>query len=538
MNVMYYIILFVLFLLVVALVAIATYSKKLKTARVDAADKAARLERYASITDAESEATKIIELAKTAAHELVSDSQRILDEARAEASGIVDSSKVEAKEISAHADSILSDARIAASRLNSEALAAVETQNVRKTEIEKQIDELRTSYREKKVIFNELEEALSIYKDDMDFAEMGFYDPHFEFDTSEAFQDAIRANRQRQKDMLRVKGELGAIYCTTEWTVHGSKSEGKKMTTRGINMTARAFNGECDAAIANTTFKNVTNMESRIYKAFDVLNKLNEVNTIHINPAYRDLKLEELQLTFEYRAKKQQEKEEQREIRAQMAEERKAQAEIERAIRDAEDEERRAQKALDKARKEMAEKLAKMTEEQASKYQEKIDALQDALTEAEQKGQKALSMAQQTRRGHVYVISNIGSFGEDVFKIGMTRRLDPQDRIDELGSASVPFQFDVHAMIHSDDAPSMENTLHQYFSDKRTNLVNRRKEFFNVTLEEIKDAVFKAAGDDVDFIETAAAQHFHETKAIRKQLAAEAQELNHEVKLPRFAETI
>ncbi|MDU3303955.1 MAG: DUF4041 domain-containing protein, partial [Enterobacter ludwigii] len=362
--------------------------------------------------------------------------------------------------------------------------------------------------------------------------------PHCEFDTSEAFQDARRADRQRQKDMLRVKGELGAIYCTTEWTVHGSKSEGKKMTTRGINMTARAFNGECDAAIANTTFKNVTNMESRIYKAFDVLNKLNEVNTIHINPAYRDLKLEELQLTFEYRAKKQQEKEEQREIRAQMAEERKAQAEIERAIRDAEDEERRAQKALDKARKEMAEKLAKMTEEQASKYQEKIDALQDALTEAEQKGQKALSMAQQTRRGHVYVISNIGSFGEDVFKIGMTRRLDPQDRIDELGSASVPFQFDVHAMIHSDDAPSMENTLHQYFSDKRTNLVNRRKEVFNVTLEEIKDAVFKAAGDDVDFIETAAAQHFHETKAIRKQLAAEAQELNHEVKLPRFAETI
>ncbi|WP_149330298.1 DUF4041 domain-containing protein [Citrobacter braakii] len=538
MNVIYYIILFVLFLLVVALVAIATYRKKLKTARVDAADKAARLERYSTITDAESEATKIIELAKTAAHELVSDSQRILDEARAEASGIVDSSEVEAKEISAHADSILSDARIAASRLNSEALAAVETLNVRKTEIETQIDELRTSYREKKVIFNELEEALSIYKDDMDFAEMGFYDPHFEFDTSEAFQDAIRANRQRQKDMLRVKGELGAIYCTTEWTVHGSKSEGKKMTTRGINMTARAFNGECDAAIANTTFKNVTNMESRIYKAFDVLNKLNEVNTIHINPAYRDLKLEELQLTFEYRAKKQQEKEEQREIRAQMAEERKAQAEIERAIRDAEDEERRAQKALDKARKEMAEKLAKMTEEQASKYQEKIDALQDALTEAEQKGQKALSMAQQTRRGHVYVISNIGSFGEDVFKIGMTRRLDPQDRIDELGSASVPFQFDVHAMIHSDDAPSMENTLHQYFSDKRTNLVNRRKEFFNVTLEEIKDAVFKAAGDDVDFIETAAAQHFHETKAIRKQLAAEAQELNHEVKLPRFAETL
>ncbi|MCP6133416.1 GIY-YIG nuclease family protein, partial [Klebsiella pneumoniae] len=127
----------------------------------------------------------------------------------------------------------------------------------------------------------------------------------------------------------------------------------------------------------------------------------------------------------------------------QMAEERKAQLEIERAIREAEEEERRAQKALDKARKEMNEKLAKMTAAQAEKYQEKIDSLQEALTEAELKGLKALSMAQQTKRGHVYVISNIGSFGENVFKIGMTRRLDPQDRVDELGSASVPFLFDV-----------------------------------------------------------------------------------------------
>ena len=101
----------------------------------------------------------------------------------------------------------------------------------------------------------------------------------------------------------------------------------------------------------------------------------------------------------------------------------------------------------------MNEKLAKMTAAQAEKYQEKIDSLQEALTEAELKGLKALSMAQQTKRGHVYVISNIGSFGENVFKIGMTRRLDPQDRVDELGSASVPFLFDIHAMIHSEDAP-------------------------------------------------------------------------------------
>jgi hypothetical protein len=536
MNIMYSIVVGVI--VFIAILAVLVINNKLKIAKADVADKAARLERYAIITDAEVEADRIVNVAKEAAQELESDSQRILEDAKTEAARIIAASEADVKIITAHADNILSDARIAARRLNSEALAAVETQRSKRTEIEKQIEELRSSYRTKKIIFDELEEALSIYKDDMDFAEMGFYAPHFDFDTSESFQNAIRANRQHQKDMLRVRTALGAIYCATEWIVGGSKSEGKKMTTRGINMTARAFNGECDAAIANTNFKNVGTMEARIYKAFDTLNKLNEVNQIHINHAYRDLKIEELHLTFEYRAKKQEEKEEQREIRAQMAEERKALAEIERAIREAEEEERRAQKALDKARKEMTEKLAKMNAEQASKYQEKINVLQDALNEAELKGQRALSMAQQTKRGHVYVISNIGSFGENVFKIGMTRRLDPQDRIDELGSASVPFMFDVHAMIHSEDAPAMENWLHQHFNEKRTNLVNKRKEFFNVSLEEIKTAVFDVAGNDVDFIETASAQQYHETQAIRKQRNAESISAIKEVTRPRFAETI
>ena len=303
-------------------------------------------------------------------------------------------------------------------------------------------------------------------------------------------------------------------------------------------MTARAFNGECDAAIANCTFKNVSQMEQRIYKAFDALNKMNEVNQIYINRAFLDMKLDELRLTHEYRLKKQEEREEQREIRAQMAEEKRAQAEIERALREAEDDERRAQKALDKARKEMESKLAQMTAEQAAKHQEKVSELENALEEALLKGQKALSMAQQTKRGHVYVISNVGSFGENVFKIGMTRRLDPQDRVDELGSASVPFLFDVHAMIFSEDAPSMENMLHQRFNERRTNLVNRRKEFFNVNLNDIKDAVFEIAGNDVDFVETATAQHYYETQAMRKQQEADNSSVVKEIKQPRFAEAI
>lgn len=211
--------------------------KKLKSVQAEVADKTSCLEKYSVITDAEEEALRIVSTAKEAAEELVNDSQRILDEAKVEAASILVASETDAESIKVKAADLLSDARIAASRLNAEALSAIDKLRSRRDDIEKQIDDLRLSYREKKIIFDELEEALSIYKDDMDFAEMGFYAPHFEFDTSEVFQEAIRANRQRQKDMLRVKTALGAIYCTTEWTVSGSKSEGKKMTTRAINMT-------------------------------------------------------------------------------------------------------------------------------------------------------------------------------------------------------------------------------------------------------------------------------------------------------------
>lgn len=391
----------------------------------------------------------------------------------------------------------------------------------------------------KKSIYDELEKAIALYREDVDFAEMGMFEPHFDFDTSEEFKEAIKDIRNEQKALLRLKNRSGAIWCGTDWTVHNSRVEGKKMTTRAINLTARAFNGECDAAIANCTFKNWSVMHDRIQAAFDKINALNEVNDVHISKEYLRLKLKELDLVHAYKMKKQSEKEEQREIRAQMAEERKAQQEIERAIREAEAEELRAQKALDKARKEMESKLAQLTAEQAEKYQSKIDELRDALTEAELKGQKALSMAQQTKRGHVYIISNMGSFGENVFKIGMTRRLDPQDRVDELGSASVPFLFDVHAMIHSEDAPALENALHQHFDAKRTNLVNRRKEFFNVSLKEIKSAVYELAGNDVDFIETVVAQHYYETLALRKKQSGmvEVQAQNTTVQ-PRFAESI
>lgn len=530
-------------LLLIAIICFLTLLKKLRSVRASESSKSAQLERYSVIADAEAEATRIIEAAATLSQEMADNTKIAVDLLKDEAAALLGDAKADATRISEEAElqarEALENANTMATHLKDEAASLLGDAKSRVSSLQERIKELRSSYSEKKNIYDELEKAISIYREDVEFAEMGAFEPHFDFDTSEEFKESIRENRSKQKDMLRVKNREGAIWCGTDWTVHNSRAEGKKMTNRAINLTARAFNGECDAAIANCTFKNWSIMHDRIQAAFDKINALNEVNDVHISRKYLEFKMKELDLVHSYKMKKQTEKEEQREIRAQMAEERKAQLEIERAIRDAEAEEARAQKALDKARKEMEAKLAKMTEEQAEVYQTKIDALQDALTEAELKGQKALSMAQQTKRGHVYVISNIGSFGSDVFKIGMTRRLDPQDRVDELGSASVPFLFDVHAMIHSDDAPALENALHQYFDNQRTNMVNRRKEFFNVSLKDIKKAVYKIAGNDVDFVETVVAQHYYETLALRKKKEEVVEQSTiTPSNVPRFADAI
>ncbi|EIW9272229.1 DUF4041 domain-containing protein [Klebsiella variicola] len=366
---------------------------------------------------------------------------------------------------------------------------------------------LRAEYEREKKEAESFKETLELYASEAGTIEQGFYEPQFSFPTSERFMQSIRDNREEQKEL---HNNNNAVWCSTEWTVSGSKREGKKFSNRIIKLTLRAFNGECDAAISGCSYRNVNTMKKRIQKAYETLNKMNEVNQVLIGKKFLELKLQELALVYEYHEKRYQEREEQRELRAQMLEEERAQKELDKAVKEAEAEEKRYKAALEKAREE----LAQAQEGQRTEWQNKVNELEEALALAEQEGQRAISMAQQTRAGHVYIISNIGSFGETVFKIGMTRRLNPQDRVDELGGASVPFRFDVHAMIKSDDAPSLETALHQRFTDARVNKVNHRKEFFNVSLDEIKQAVYDLCGDKADFIETALAKDYFETKAI------------------------
>jgi DNA repair exonuclease SbcCD ATPase subunit len=223
------------------------------------------------------------------------------------------------------------------------------------------------------------------------------------------------------------------------------------------------------------------------------------------------LKLKELHLTHEYAEKKQQEAEEQRAIREQMREEEKAQRELERAQLEAEREAERYQSALQKAQRD----AEKAQGEKLNKLNAEIERLSQLVTDANARKERAISQAQLTKSGYVYIISNVGSFGEEVYKIGMTRRLDPMDRVHELGDASVPFAFDVHAMVYSEDAPGLENLLHRSFDQRRVNLVNTKKEFFRVALDEIREVVTKHHAGEVKYTLVAEALEFRKSQGMR-----------------------
>ena len=194
-------------------------------------------------------------------------------------------------------------------------------------------------------------------------------------------------------------------------------------------------------------------------------------------------------------------------------EEREAQREYERAIKKALRDEEKAQEALEQKKREIAEA---QTHEKIQKLQEQIQGLEKALVDARELRERAMSMAQQTKIGYVYVISNIGSFGKDVYKIGMTRRLDPMERVLELSNASVPFPFDVHTFIYSEDAPALEADLHRRFDAKKVNSINYRKEYFHVTLDEIK-AALEEKGVDAQFVDEPDAFQYRESLVKEQQ---------------------
>jgi hypothetical protein len=366
---------------------------------------------------------------------------------------------------------------------------------------------LVANYQAAKAVYDRLKQDVSLLEENLEDISFGLYKPHFNFDTSEAFRKELERVRESKKQMVR---NDQATRCLVEWSVGQSRAEGVRMQKQLTKLMLRAFNGETDAAVGNCRWNNVTRMEERVRRAFTAINQLGTVIQVSIVPEYLDLALNEVRLEFEYQEKRRAEAEEQREIRERMREEERVQREAERAQAEAAAEEARYGRALAKARDE----IKTATGEKLAELVVRIRELESELAVAHANHERAVSMAQLTRCGYVYIISNIGSFGENMFKLGLTRRLEPMERVRELGDASVPFAFDVHAMVYSEDAPALECALHQHFRERSVNLVNFRKEFFHVSLDEIEQFLTQR-GLGVQLTKLAEAREYRETLTLR-----------------------
>lgn len=359
-------------------------------------------------------------------------------------------------------------------------------------EHERQIERLDNTIKQKKNLIIQLDDEILVQ-------EFGLYRPRYDFANALGYKEALENNRAMQRRLIKQKE---AVKGNVNWTVNGSATQGKKMVSDMQKLLLRAFNSECDEIVSKVRYSNYDASEKKIQSSVEAISKLGSTMSISIAQEYANLKIQELHLAFEYQMKKQQEKEEQKEARAQMREAAKLQKEIEAQRKKFEKEQSHYQSAYSK----ICEQLKGDPEN--PEFLKKKEDLEIHLSEVDKSLQDIDYREANQRAGYVYVISNIGSFGKDVYKIGMTRRLDPQDRVDELGDASVPFNFDVHAMIFSDDAPALEAALHRAFSDKKLNMVNQRREFFHVTLDEIKEVVKKNFDKTVEFVDVPDAEQY------------------------------
>ncbi|MDM0447371.1 DUF4041 domain-containing protein [Clostridium perfringens] len=379
-----------------------------------------------------------------------------------------------------------------------------------KDKISKEVDKLFSKKQELSNKIKLKKKDLILLDDEILMQEFGLYKPIYDFESSEKYKQAIDNLRVVQKEMIKNKS---AVIYSNNWTVDGSKAKGRKMTNDNIKQIIMAFNIECDNLIAKIKYNNIQSIQKRIEKTFERLNKLNESNQVLLTSKYLECKLSELKLVHEYQVKKQEEKEEQKRIREELREEAKLKKELEEAKKNTLKDITHFENALSKLNEQL--KSNNLSDEEIKNLQLKKEELEKNIDNLNL-SLKDIDYRQENQRvGYVYIISNIGAFGKDVYKIGMTRRLEPMDRIDELGDASVPFNFDVHAMIFADDAPKLENALHKAFENKKLNMVNQRREFFNVTLEEIEKVVKENFDKTVEFKKEPEAEQFRQSLKIK-----------------------
>lgn len=386
-------------------------------------------------------------------------------------------------------------------RLESKATTLEESYNKRKEEIIRNIEE-ENNRRER-----ECNKRLNVLKEEIErlenakvgyalLQEIGMLENPYNYETSQEFQDRLNEIKKEQKEMVR---DGKALVFSTTWTVANSKTKGDKFMKNLSKLALKSFNNECDNIIINVKYSSMSIAKDKIEKSFKDTNKFIQVMDCAITDEYLALKIKELQLKCGWLEKREEEKEELRK-----------QAEILREQEKLEKEIKLEEEKIEIEQQHFNNEIANLENQIANggnedRLKKEIAKLQAKIDELEGRKATVLERKMHNKAGYVYIISNPSL--EGMFKVGVTKRLQPQVRIDELSSASVPFKFAVHSFIFSQDAFALEHTLHMAFDDKRVNKINKHKEFFYATLEEIKEEVFKH-NPNAEFIDEAVVEDY------------------------------
>ena len=362
-------------------------------------------------------------------------------------------------------------------------------------DINKEVDKSEATLagvKEKTVQQKEELRALGIrYDEGIKMLDVGWTDYDSPAGSSVALKEQLDEVRAKIKEMIRTGA---AVDASESFTFNNSKTKGRKFVRDMAKMMLRAYNAEAENCVLTVKAGNGNVARNRLERARDQIVKLGALIDLQITFDYHRLRIKELELTLQYQNAKKAEKEAEREKRARLREQARAEKEL-----------RAERERLEKERQHYLNVLKAVEEAGDSTEAEK---LRQQLAKIEEGINDVVKREANSRAGYVYVISNIGSFGERMVKIGMTRRLDPMDRVRELGDASVPFKFDVHALFFSDDAVSVETELHHRFADKRVNRINRRREFFYATPAEVREALKDIAGNLLEFTEEPEAEQY------------------------------
>lgn len=352
---------------------------------------------------------------------------------------------------------------------------------------------------------SELSTEVVLLRDTKDLQDVGYFDYEHPAEDSVALSTDLERVRTQIKTMVRDKSAVDYNY---GFTFNNSQAQGRQFVNALVRLMLRAYNAEAENAIKTTKAGNLQSAQARLSRAADQVARSGKMIDLRINNAFHSLRLQEIELAHRHMKALQHEKDLERERRAELREQRKAEQELKREQDRLEKEKAHYQATLIALR-------AKGDEDGVARMLSKLEDVEKAILDVDYR-------VANIRAGYVYVISNVGSFGPNVVKIGMTRRLDPMDRVRELGDASVPFRFDVHALFFANDAVAVENLLHKSFRHSRINQVNLRREFFEATPDAVLDVLKKHDVEVLEFTVEAAAEEFVESTSIRQTSSSQA----------------